>query len=68
MACIYDTFWSVYVEPLFWWTEEDEDGFIYLGSPGELNQVYYGDLGMLDFNSTVEENFGGLRLLWSDEY
>ncbi len=68
VVCIYDTFWSVYVEPLFWWNEEDEDGFIYLGSSGDLNQVYYGDLGMLDFNSATEETFGGLRLLWSDEY
>ncbi len=68
VVCMYDTFWSVYVETLFWWNEEDEDGFIYLGSSGDLDQVYYGDLGMLDFNTATEEAFGDLRLLWSDEY
>lgn len=65
VICVYDTLWSHYIEPLFWWNQKEEDGFLYLGKAEDLDQIYYGDFGAEIFYRGETDSFDDLTWIWA---
>lgn len=57
VVCVYDTVWSRYIEPIFWWNKEEEK-VKYLGTSSELDLIYYGEPDSYVFDD--------MELIWSD--
>ncbi len=65
ILCVYDTLWSRYIEPLFWWNQEEEEGFLFLGATRDLDHLYYGDFGAEIFYRGETGSFDDLMWIWA---
>lgn len=65
IICIYDTIWSLYIEPLFPWSEGEKDNdFLFLGDVWDIDQVYYGQWDEKDIYYEDSAYLDEFRKIW----